>query len=79
MAELPDPALHRMAEVVRCLVEIMEHGNWPAVDFQDERAVLTEVDGARGVLGIGEAAGPDRARRAAEQAVRDLMRQSRAG
>jgi len=81
MAEIHDPALNRMSEVVRALVDIMKHGNLPAVDFQDERAVLGD-DGGLGAIGIGEAsgpAGPARGKRAAELAALDLMRQLKAG
>lgn len=73
MADSPDPALDRMTEVIRALVEIMGSGRWPAVDFQDERAVLGE--GGRGVVGTGEAEGPDRAMRAARRALADVARQ----
>jgi cell division protein FtsZ len=68
-----DPAIDRMAEVIRSMVEIMRHGNMPAVDFQDERVVL--IEGGIAYSGTGEATGPDRARRAAEIAVRDLLSQ----
>jgi len=80
MAEIHDPALNRMAETVRALVDIMQNGNWPAVDFQDERAVLGD-DGGLGIIGIGETsgpAGPERGKRAAELAALDLMRQLKA-
>ncbi|WP_157081284.1 hypothetical protein [Novosphingobium naphthalenivorans] len=68
---MSDPALNRMADVVRALVDIMQD-RLPAVDFADERAVLK--DGGFGAFGIGEASGPDRAREAAMRAVLDLKR-----
>ena len=68
-----DPALERMTELVRSLVEIMRLGNLPSVDFQDERVVL--LDGGKGAVGVGEATGPDRAARAVELALIDLTRQ----
>ena len=62
-----------MTELVRSLTQIMEHGNLPAVDYQDERAVMT--DAGIGAMGVGEASGGNRARDAAALAVRDLMTQ----
>jgi cell division GTPase FtsZ len=73
MAARVDPALDRMTEVVRMLVTLMERGNWPAVDFIDEREVLR--DGGPGLLGMGEGEGPTRAVDAARGAVRDLDQQ----
>ena len=72
MTEASDPALDKMTQVIWSLVEIMRQQRMPAVDFQDERVVL--LDGGRGAVGIGEASGPDRAKRAIEQAIADLGR-----
>lgn len=69
---MSDPALDRMAEVVRAVVGIMQQSNMPAVDLADERAILD--DGGRAAFGVGEASGPDRARQAAMRAVLDLNR-----
>lgn len=73
MEKASDPALDRMTTVVKSLVEIMKPGKLPAVDFADERAVLSE--GGLGVIGTGEASGQDRAKRAAELALADVIRQ----
>jgi len=62
-----------MTEIVRMLVQIMEQGNLPAVDFIDEREVLR--DGGPALLGMGEGEGPSRAIDAARLAVRDLDKQ----
>lgn len=73
MAGSHDPGIDRIAATVRAMVEIMRHGNWPPVDLADERAVLT--DAGIGAIGVGEASGNGRARKAAMLAVADLMRQ----
>lgn len=67
---MPDPALDRMTELVRCIVEIMGD-KLIAVDPTDMRTVLKE-SGGRGAIGVGEASGPNRAVVAAKLAVRDL-------
>ena len=75
MADDGDSALEHMTVLVMSLVGIMGK-RIPAVDYQDERIVLTEAgDGALGHIGYGEAAGEGRAKRAAELAVLDLVRQ----
>ena len=68
-----DPALDRMTELVRSLAGIMQPGNLPAVDFQDERAILDSA--GSGMVGVGEASGENRARNAAALAVADLIKQ----
>jgi cell division GTPase FtsZ len=69
---MSDPALDRMAELVRCIVEIMGD-KLIAVDPSDMRTVLKD-SGGRGAMGVGEASGPNRAVEAAELAIRDLER-----
>ncbi len=71
---MSDPALDRMTELVRCLVEIMGD-KLIAVDPTDMRTVLKE-SGGRGAIGIGEASGPNRALEAAKLAMRDLEQNS---
>lgn len=71
---MSDPALDRMTELVRCLVEIMGD-KLIAVDLADMRAVLRET-GGRGAIGIGEASGPNRALEAAKLAMLDLEQNS---
>ena len=67
---MSDPALDRMTELVRCIVEIMGD-KLIAVDPTDMKSVLGE-SGGRGALGIGQAEGPNRAMDAAKLAMRDL-------
>lgn len=71
---MSDPALDRMTELVRCLVEIMGD-KLIAVDPTDMRTVLKDF-GGRGAIGIGEASGPNRALEAAKLAMRDLEQNS---
>lgn len=71
---MSDPALDRMTELVRCLVEIMGD-KLIAVDPTDMRTVLKD-SGGRGAIGIGEASGPNRALEAAKLAMRDLEQNS---
>lgn len=71
---MSDPALDRMTELVRCLVEIMGD-KLIAVDPTDMRTVLKD-SGGRGAIGIGEASGPNRALEAAKLALRDLEQNS---
>lgn len=68
-----DPAMARMAQIVGAMTEMMNLGNMPAVDLADMRVLLG--DGGIAYSGVGEAAGPERARLAVERAVKDLMRQ----
>ena len=76
MADDADLALEHMTALVRALADIMKTGQFPAVDYQDERAVLTEAGtGALGAIGYGEASGEGRAKRAAQLAVLDLVGQ----
>lgn len=69
---MSDPALNRMTELVRCIVEIMGD-KLIAIDPTDMRTVLKE-SGGRGAVGIGEASGPNRAIEAAKLAILDLER-----
>lgn len=72
---MTDPALDRMTEVVRILVDLMQPFTLPAVDFADEREILKE--GGQAAYGRGQASGPsspDRARLALMRAVEDLTR-----
>ncbi len=71
---MADPALDRMTQVIRSLVEIMQNGRLPAVDLQDEKAVL-QAGGALARIGIGEAAGEGRATTATRLALLDLEAQ----
>jgi cell division GTPase FtsZ len=73
MSKLPDPALDAMTAIIKGWVDMMQHGRWPAVDFADMRAVLT--DGGRAIHGMGEVTRPERAIDATKLAVSDLDRQ----
>lgn len=76
MNQKSDPALDKMTELVRSLVEIMRQGNLPAVDFQDERAVL--LDGGLGAVGFGQASGNKRVQIATVRAIADMMERRKA-
>jgi len=71
-----DPAHDEIAAVIRATTSLVTNEpNLVGFDFADLRMALK--DGGRAVFGQGEAAGPDRARRAAQAAIADLKRKLR--
>jgi len=84
-----DPAHDEIAAVIRAVSGLVTgEPNLVGFDFADLRLALhrsepappgggREKAGGRAVFGQGEAAGPDRARRAAEAAIADLKRKLR--
>jgi len=68
-----DPAHDEIAAVIRATTTLVTNEpNLVGFDFADLRAALHRQGNA--VFGEGEAAGPDRARRAAEAAIAGLKR-----
>ena len=68
-----DPAQDEIAAVIRATTSLVTgEPNLVGFDFADLRLALHRQ--SRAVFGEGEAAGPDRARRAADAAIADLKR-----
>ena len=75
-AKAGDTALDELAAVIRATTTLVTNEpNLVGFDFADLSTALK--DGGRAVFGQGEAAGPDRATRAAEAAIADLKRKLR--
>lgn len=72
---MSDPALDRMTDVVRALVDIMQPHRLPAVDVVDIRSVLE--DSGQAAIGTGEGSGADRATEALMRAILDLNQNGR--
>lgn len=70
---LYEPGTGAMAAAVRAIVSLMNRPGLIGLDFCDIDAVVLR-GGGRGVHGVGEASGPDRARLAAERALADVRR-----
>ncbi len=75
-AKAGDTALDEIAAVIRATTSLVTNEpNLVGFDFADLRTALHQ--GGNAVFGQGEAAGPDRATRAAEAAIADLKRKLR--
>ncbi len=75
-AKAGDTALDEIAAVIRATTSLVTNEpNLVGFDFTDLRTALK--DGGRGMFGQGEAAGPDRATRAAGAAIADPKRKLR--
>lgn len=72
-----DQAHETIAQVIGGLVDMMEHGRLPAVDFADLKTMFERnSDGTARVwyVGQGSAGGPDRAAQAAQVAAAALSK-----
>ena len=66
-------ARQRTCLTIRSITDLLIIDGLICLDFADVSSVM--LDGGRGVVGIGEAAGEGRAVKAAEAAILDLKRQ----
>lgn len=70
-----DPSLDAMTRAVRAIMDLINRPGLIGLDFCDIDAVVLR-GGGRGVCGIGEASGPNRARLAAERALAEVIQRN---